>query len=469
MLSKAVVQIEAEAKKTLRFDEVRHANRQENVNAAIGLLSNLFPEVAGGERKSAIAELLFERALILFEEGRSAGNVFSSAFEEFPLLDALLSAVEYQGTIREVPIIEDYESLEQVFQLAELHWNSRLADRIIQLLIHRYLTLQVSSYKSVLIKSTLLLKNVMQAQDRGIKKGQILRQLNSALWNQANLKSHIKNRQITDPIKYLSSIGFSSQDLHGEFIQAFSLAWIVALPSREKPSTEMITHLNSHVGNAEFRMVLWAHLVVKYENNQTNWDVIFPKIMSELPDFGNTALWRVTQPHLESYQVVLDAARGLLQRWLNRELSRSFFDYLRFNYDRKKFWENYVDRARSVRIMASSEIITRILSQNSNATHMRRHFISGLGNVPALIIEGKTRLFIEFGEAGNATFAYQKETGEQMINQTRHRDIKFLKDTNLPFSSTHRNYKKNLNTRLRHAGSWEKDYRNILELSGEFK
>lgn len=468
-MSRSVIRIEVRAKGVLRIDEKRNSQRLSTINAAAERISKLLPGVEGQATTSVIQDLLFERALQLFEEGRRAGNHFSPLFEQSRLLAALLGALEYKGTIRDVPIIDDPESLEQLLMLVDRYMNPRLLSGVVQLLLNHYLTLQGPSY-AVARKGCSALLDQVASNGYTTSHGMgILTELGSALLHKSRLERYVQNHPSPDPLKYLEAIGFSSRDLHGQFTQAFALAWIAGSSSDTRPNTEMIRRLSGYSGDAEYKTVLWAHTVMAYEKQPDAWDTVFPKILVELPDFSNTALWRIKQVYLSSYQIVLDSARALLQRWLNREMSRSFFDYLRFNQDRKKFWEQYVEKAQSVRIAASTEVIDRMLSRSVNPRYLRGQYIPCLGAVPVLIIEGNTRLFIEFGEENHATYVYQRDTGEEMINRVRYQSILHLKQTALPITSNYDDYRRNRNVRLRHHPTWVNDYRKILELSGEFK
>lgn len=461
-MSEYLHRIESMARSLLETHQSQSEHRTAIVTDATSLISNLVPDVEATGTNNPLQEMLFERALRLFEDGHRDGNAFSATLKKPTLLAALLGAIEYTGDIRDIPLINDPNALAVALKLASENWSSRFEPKILRLVLSHHLTLQDDDYIAVVSIVRKMLDS-FQGTD------QITNRFKTALIDSEQLQQFVSGKEIIDPIVYLESTGFRSRDLYGQFTQAFVLAWISSSGSDAKVDLKIVERLTEYSGDAEYRTVLWAHAVQMYAKHPNQWDSVFPQAISRLPGVGSSAMWKIQQRYLLSYQIVLDSARSLLKRWLNREMSRAFFDHLRFHQDRKKFWEPYVENAQSVRIAASREVVSRMLSRSVNPEHLRDRYIRGLGDTPALIIEGATRLFIEFGEEGNATYAYQKDIGEQIVGRIRGRSIKELKNTSLTGTMRFEAYRQNRNVRLLHHDGWEKVYRRIFRLTGEFE
>lgn len=440
---------------------------------AIELLSNMVKvdEPANGKPLSDNRVLMLEKAIELFDEGRANGNTFSDILTSGPMLAALVGGVEFQGESRQYAILESEDDMRAVAELVSENPTKRVIENVCELFLKRFMRLQLPSFKTVartLHQAVSDNRNLL-SDAREFQRGYVP-ELGDALFVRSELDARVARQRISDPIQYMRSIGLSGRHLYGEWSQALVLGWLANGGMAETLSPKYVSQLAEYSGNHEYRVVIWASYVFGMNGRADNatLDTCYAAVLEALPDLDNSALFAIEDPSLEPYQVIVDEARGMLRRWINRRILDLYSDQILFDKDRQEFWKSYIENALSVRVAADRFVLRQIGNRLGVSGAAISRNIPVVGGDTALVIEGRTRLFIEIGAAGNATYAYQKTEGERMVERARGRGAEAFKRTSLPGTTKMDTYRRNPNVRLLHHIGWQRDYRRILNATGEF-
>jgi len=209
--------------------------------------------------------------------------------------------------------------------------------------------------------------------------------------------------------------------------------------------------------------ICFALIVLNYEGNKELKNKIFTAVIERIGDPIEVASW-ILPKIWEEYQEILDAAKNIIQSWINREVVDYFYSTLIINQERKEFWQDYASAIPEIYIMMNNNSSEYFQFRHRLPEDIRQRVINRIircqGGITTLIMYTDNHMLIEFAEKSNAFYAYHKDRSEYRRPSaiTNMKNPKLLKNTSImvdPHAMT---------TRLIHtSGIWKSRFRNWLK------
>lgn len=264
-------------------------------------------------------------------------------------------------------------------------------------------------------------------------------------------------------------LGFSSSSL----FQSYYSDVIIKFYEKSNANFEKLEKIFSIHKHARTKKILFAHLVEKADKMG---DVSFQTLLSHfinshLGDVTLVATWAPFPGATYEEAQKLKHAKELVTMWLKRRIIETFFEVCVQDYDRKRFWLEYVQYVSDFKIVGS-KLTKRLLDNDSRINTMyMSHFIqtnSRYSQTAALILCIKDRVMVEFSDVG-ALYAYKQDNQEMEF-------IKDLRNGKKYISSINELKQPSLNNlvdgdwgwyyhegRLMHIGYWQERLRGWLQ------
>ncbi|MFQ3579300.1 MAG: EH signature domain-containing protein, partial [Bacteroidales bacterium] len=220
---------------------------------------------------------------------------------------------------------------------------------------------------------------------------------------------------VQDMFKYLEDLGFSPYIIYNyEFFEEIVLYYHERLYNKKHTIQEPYTQqlLNDYLPNfsEKVQVIVLSFLIKQLEEfSQAVADQIISYALRQFGDPLVSYKWSVTENKYKKYEPYLEEAKKHVLSRLNKEILTLFFQNLAGDKERKDFWLYYLKSFLDIKIAATMEEKTRILSNTSLADKkdiIDARFIPIYFGPPVILIRVDERIIVEFSELGNATYVY---------------------------------------------------------------
>lgn len=185
-----------------------------------------------------------------------------------------------------------------------------------------------------------------------------------------------------------------------------------------------------------------------------------------ISDISLPSTWAPFTGATEEEIILLKKAHELVTAWYARKSVEAFFEVVCQDPRRRLFWIKYTDYVKDFRIVGSTLIRTKLLSDGRVSTMLPRCFIetnSRVSTTAALVLYIGDKVFVEFSDTGSL-YIYN-DTNRLITPIKRLRSIDNTKDLKQPSMAMaveqeqgwygSKYYSHNLEGRLTHQGEWE--------------
>lgn len=265
-----------------------------------------------------------------------------------------------------------------------------------------------------------------------------------------------------EPNSYLQHMGFPRPFLATAFFVETFIHYVTAGGKLSTVTFEDFVDSFQEIGDFEQKRALLSHCIVKGKDTDDAGLLMRLKevALEEVGDPTVSGTWSVPSNATERERKVVQNAGEVLRTWLNGDLINAFFDGHYVDPDRRNFWRKYLRSIPDVKI-AATWATKASLQRDERASDrlLKTRFIELKSGTPLIIFRVGDHYILEFGENGNACYAYRaNEDLERKLQKRFLRNGETLKNTSLPkigkFGTDRRD-----EGRLYHHVGWQGEFR----------